>query len=94
MKHAFARQNLRLKGFLPPYKLLAISLGGMVATSWSQNYPQEVLRMVLINTSMRPFSHLTQRLRPRNWLQLGILAARWRQPEYQDLTCKVVKYLP
>ena len=35
------------------------------------------MRMALINTSMRPFSRLTQRLRPGNWLKLALVAARF-----------------
>ena len=88
----FARQQLRLKEVLPPYQFLALSLGGMVATRWAQLYPQEVMRMVPINTSMRPFSRLTQRLRLRNWLKLALVAARWRDAPYVEqvihqLTC-------
>ena len=71
----FARQQLQHQGFKPPYRLLAMSLGGMVATDWAQRYPQEVEALVLINTSMRPHSTLPQRLRPANWLALGLLAA-------------------
>ena len=88
----FARQQLRLKGVLPPYQFLALSLGGMVATRWAQLYPQEIVRMVLINTSMRPFSRLTQRLRLGNLLRLVLVAARWRDTQYVEqvihqLTC-------
>ena len=88
----FARQQLRLKGVLPSYQFLALSLGGMVATRWAQLCPQEVVRMVLINTSMRPFSRLTQRLRPGNWLKLALVAARWRDAQHVEqvihqLTC-------
>ena len=89
---AFARQQLPVKKLPPPYKLLAMSLGGMVATSWAQQHPQEVARLVLINTSLRSYSQLTQRLRPRNWPKLALLAARWRQADYAEriihqLTC-------
>jgi pimeloyl-ACP methyl ester carboxylesterase len=73
----FARQQLRERGLAPPYSLLAMSLGGMVATDWAQRYPQEIARLVLVNTSLRAFSSLTERLRPQNWLSLGLLAARW-----------------
>lgn len=88
----FARQQLQHQGFKPPYRLLAMSLGGMVATDWAQRYPQEVEALVLINTSMRPHSNLPQRLRPTNWLALGLLAARWRDADYAEraihaLTC-------
>jgi pimeloyl-ACP methyl ester carboxylesterase len=54
-----------------------MSLGGMVATDWAQQFPSEVAALVLINTSMRPFSSAPERLRPRNWPTLLRLAARW-----------------
>ena len=92
---AFTRQQLLAQGIKPPYQLLAMSLGGMVATSWAQRYPQEVDRLVLINTSMRPFSSITQRLRPGNWLALLELAARWGNAQHAErsihrITCNQV----
>ncbi|MBC7608924.1 MAG: alpha/beta hydrolase [Polaromonas sp.] len=80
----FARQQLQLRGFKPPYRLLAMSLGGMVATDWAQSYPTEVEALVLVNTSMRPYSSLPQRLRPANWPALGLLAARWGDADYAE----------
>jgi pimeloyl-ACP methyl ester carboxylesterase len=88
----FVRAQLQAMGHAPPYRLLAMSLGGMVATDWAQTWPQDVARLVLINTSMRPFSRVTQRLRPANWPQLALLAARWQDADYAErvihtLTC-------
>ena len=80
----FARQQLLAQGIKPPYALLAMSLGGMVATSWAQRCPEEVSHLVLINTSMRPFSNITQRLRPSQWLALLALAARWADTDYAE----------
>ncbi|MES2686891.1 MAG: alpha/beta fold hydrolase [Pseudomonadota bacterium] len=74
---AFARAQLQRQGCKPPYRLLAMSLGGMVATDWAQQFPGEVAALVLVNTSMRPFSRATERLRPGNWPTLLRLAARW-----------------
>jgi pimeloyl-ACP methyl ester carboxylesterase len=82
----FARQQLLKQSIQPPYKLLAMSLGGMVATDWAQRYPHEVDRLVLINTSMRPFSGVTERLRPANWPPLGLLAARWADADHAEST--------
>jgi pimeloyl-ACP methyl ester carboxylesterase len=73
----FARRQLRQRGLAPPYSLLAMSLGGMVATDWAQRYPQEIARLVLVNTSLRAFSGACERLRPQNWGRLALLAARW-----------------
>ena len=82
----FARQQLQATGLPPPYRLLAMSLGGMVAADWAQRYPNEVTRLVLVNTSMRPFSNAPQRLRPANWLPLALLAARWGDADYAERT--------
>ena len=48
----FGRGQLLAQGVKPPYSLLAMSLGGMVASDWAQRFPQEVDRLVLINTSV------------------------------------------
>jgi pimeloyl-ACP methyl ester carboxylesterase len=61
------RQQLIALGIGPPYSLLAMSLGAMVAVAWSDQFPQEIEASVLINTSMRPFSPFYQRLRPANY---------------------------
>ena len=81
---AFARHQLQASGIKPPYALLAMSLGGMVATDWAQRYPAEISQLVLINTSMRPFSRFTQRLRPSQWLTLLALAARWDDADHVE----------
>lgn len=67
------RAQLAWRGMVPPYHLLALSLGGMVAVAWATTYPHEVTAQVLINTSMRPFSPFYQRLRPGNYMTLARL---------------------
>lgn len=64
------RLQLALRHITPPYHLLAMSLGAMVAVAWSQSHPDEVAAQVLINTSLRPFSPFYQRLRPANYAPL------------------------
>ena len=64
------RTTLRGLGHVPPYHLLALSLGGMVAKCWSEAHPEEVPAMVLINTSMRPYNPFHHRLRPATFLAL------------------------
>ncbi|MFC0167278.1 alpha/beta fold hydrolase [Pseudoduganella danionis] len=61
------RLQLQQAGVAPPYSLLALSLGGMVALTWADLYPQELRRCVLVNTSMRPYSPFYQRLRWQNY---------------------------
>lgn len=69
------RSQLRELGLAPPYFLLAMSLGAMVAVAWADRHPEEIAGCVLINTSLRPFSPFYHRLGPRNYLPL--LAMLW-----------------
>ena len=48
-------------------RILALSLGAMVAVAWAQRHPADIVETVLVNTSLRPFSHFHHRLRPRNY---------------------------
>lgn len=60
----FCRARLLDQGIRPPYRLLALSLGAMVALAWAQRHPAEIGGCVLINTSLRPFSPFHRRLQP------------------------------
>lgn len=64
------REWLHAQGIHTPVRVLALSLGGMVAAEWAQQAPNELDGMVLINTSLRPFSPVHHRLRPHNWPRL------------------------
>jgi pimeloyl-ACP methyl ester carboxylesterase len=75
---AHCRTQLASRNLAPPFNILAMSMGAMVAVAWSEMYPQEVAAQVLINTSMRPFSPFYQRLLPANYallLQLSLIGA-------------------
>lgn len=71
---AACRQELERRGVEHPVRLLAMSLGAMVAADWARAAPAEIAGCVLINTSMRPFSPFYRRLLPRNYLSLLRLA--------------------
>lgn len=77
------RAQLCERGIAPPYYLLAMSLGAMVAVAWAGRYPQEVAGCVLINTSLRRFSPFYRRLTPRNYLPLLRLLLE-RDPERRE----------
>lgn len=77
------RRDLQTRGIGPPYRVLALSLGAMVAAAWGARYPEELNGCVLINTSLRPFSPFYQRLRPRNYPDLFALAMRPSDPVKQ-----------
>ena len=63
----FCRAQLTQMGLKPPFNVLALSLGAMVAVEWSANHPNEFTRLVLINTSLAPHNPFFHRLRPRNY---------------------------
>ena len=63
----FSRAQLTQLGYAPPYRVLALSLGAMVAVAWGELYPADIEAMVLINTSLAPYSPFYQRLRPANY---------------------------
>ena len=75
------RCQLLEQGLAPPYKLFAVSMGAMVAVQWATSFPDEVLSMVLINTSMRPFSPVYQRLRWRSCISILKLAIKGANAE-------------
>lgn len=64
------RGQLRQRGVQPPYRILALSLGAMAAVAWSEQHPEEIERMVLLNTSMAPYNPFYQRLRPAHYPEL------------------------
>ena len=75
------RADLARRAVAPPYHLMAMSLGAMVATEWARVAPHEVAGCVLINTSLRPFSLFWHRLQLHNIAPLLRLAWRWRSAE-------------
>lgn len=71
------RTALRKQGRPPPYHLLALSLGGMVALDWAARHAEECRAAILISTSLRPHCRLFERLRPHAWSTLlRLLPAR------------------
>ncbi|MBI4984237.1 MAG: alpha/beta hydrolase [Rhodocyclales bacterium] len=68
------RAQLLAQDVGPPYGILAMSLGALVAVDWAARYPAELDACVLINTSLRPYSPFFRRLRPRNYPALLKLA--------------------
>ncbi|NML18305.1 alpha/beta fold hydrolase [Azohydromonas caseinilytica] len=70
---ASCREQLRAQGARPPFHVLALSLGSMVALDWARAHGDEIAAGVLINTSLRGVSPWTQRLRPAGLARLPAL---------------------
>lgn len=63
----FLRADLQQRNIQPPYNVMALSMGAMVSVAWAAKYPQEIAKMVLINTSLASYSPFYHRLRPANY---------------------------
>ena len=64
---AHGHRALAALGVAAPYRLVAMSMGGMIAAAWAQAHPEEVEACVLINTSFGAFSPPWRRLRASAW---------------------------
>lgn len=80
------RSQLLERGLAPPYFVLAMSLGAMVAVEWASRQPTEIAGCVLINTSLRPFSPFYHRLQPGSYWPLIKLLLRGGDAEYRERT--------
>ncbi|HYD62781.1 MAG TPA: alpha/beta hydrolase [Noviherbaspirillum sp.] len=78
------RAAVTAQGLQPPYHLLALSLGAMMAIEWAQRYPDELAGCVLMNTSLRPFSPFYRRLRWQNYPVLVRLATAGRDVQTRE----------
>ena len=88
---AWCRERLAAAGTPPPYRLLALSMGAMVAVEWAAQAPAEVDACVLISTSLARVSPWFRRLRPASYAALigallGIGSARRRERAILRLT--------
>jgi pimeloyl-ACP methyl ester carboxylesterase len=86
------RKMLAQRGVAPPYRVLAMSLGAMVTVAWAQQAPHELEAVVLVNTSLRPFSPFWHRLQPGAWrpmlgLALRRFVSREKEMVIYALTC-------
>ncbi len=88
------RAMVAATGATAPYRLLALSMGGMIATAWAQKHPGEIAHMVLVNTSMRPFSSFYRRLRPSSYLALARAYAATKVESREAAILGVVSNVP
>ena len=88
------RARLRALAIEPPYAVLALSLGAMVALAWAVRFPAELNCVVLVNSSAAATSRWHERLR---WQCLPLLLAaalspraRWKERAILALTSRRV----
>lgn len=88
------RESLALLDVEGPVAVIAMSLGAMVAIDWAATQPHELSAAVLVNTSLRGLSPLTQRLRPMNpaWL-LQLVAGLGTGHAHEALVLRLTSHL-
>lgn len=70
--------------------LLALSLGGMVAVEWMQNYGNEIEKAFLVCTSAANMGHFYERFLPENYLKLLSLAKVHTAAEYEEKVLGII----
>lgn len=78
---AYARAQINALKIAQPVYVIGISMGGMIALDWAQQFPQEIAGTILINSSAGD-QPLHWRLRPRAWpaiIAALLLPIRWRE---------------
>ena len=57
-------------GTIKNLDVISISMGGMIGLKWAELYPDEIGKLVCINTSARGFSPFYQRLKPAAYIKI------------------------
>lgn len=60
------RENT-LQQVKPPFLIISLSFGSMIAIEWAKRYPHEIEGLVLMNTSIGRYSPFYYRLRLKMW---------------------------
>jgi pimeloyl-ACP methyl ester carboxylesterase len=85
------REAVLASGLRPPFAIVAMSLGAMVALAWSARYAAEIEACVLVSASARPHGAFWRRLRPRSYpvllgIALGLYGSTRRESAIHRLT--------
>lgn len=73
-----------------PVRILALSLGGMIATEWGRQYPDEVLQNVLVCTSSAAHSSPIERFRLSNYPAFAPLALNKEPRKFEEILLGVI----
>lgn len=86
------RKAMRARGEIPPERtrILAVSLGGMIAADWIERWPKDFAEAVFINTSFKSFSPVHHRLKPSAVIHLLSHLRRLPTVERELLSLKLV----
>lgn len=82
----------RLKNHQPPFAIMSISLGSMVALEWAKKYPNEISRIILMNTSCNNLCYPHQRFQFLNPVVLkSVIKFLWQGSSHFNQETAVLK---
>lgn len=95
-KYLEIRQRQRESGESPRSKsfLVAVSLGGIVASDWLERWPEDFAACTLINTSFKGYSPFYQRLSPEAFLRLLDILRGKTAAEREERVLRLVSNRP
>lgn len=77
-----------------PRLLVALSLGGMVASEWCHQFPDDFQKLVLVNTSFGKFAAFYKRLQPAAWYTIASVFFRRGRAAREQRTLNLVSNDP
>lgn len=60
-------RNNTLGEIRPPYYIISMSFGSMIAIEWAKSHPSDITGIVVMNTSIGKYSHFYNRLQSKTW---------------------------
>ncbi|MBL4798816.1 MAG: alpha/beta hydrolase [Oleispira sp.] len=66
------RDQIKQQGITFPIDILALSLGGMITLQWLNDFPEEINKAIVINTSHAGLSKTSDRMKPLTISKLSI----------------------
>lgn len=75
----------------PPFRVIGLSMGGMVGLAWLGLQPKAIAELVMINSSLASVSPFYHRMLPRAFLRLlpGLFNPMWRERAVLAVTCNL-----
>lgn len=90
------RRECQERGLAPPYRIIGLSMGGMVGLCWLRLYPDEICDLVMVNSSLASLSPFYHRMKPGAFFRLlaGLFSIRQRERAVKKLSFNLRRHDP